>query len=350
MKRWHKRSIIIIALGMVGVAALGLQPAVVPPTAKAISKAPHAETSLPVHYITGSMKITYRWKLTEPPPNTILRGAAGENVFGMIKPAEWEITIQAKDGKLTADYTTPVLHAGNNTHSTATQYHAYFSGPVKYYLPAGTASLKYYLYLQCQSTLTLPFWQTPQCTTAQQVLCIDVAQGTVDLVLPPMIQENATCRIIRNGPTPDLPARFCGTEREQVMQHLLYDFADAARTPSGSKLRKFVQQAESAVQQYTTADLPWPQCWGDAAAEATRANSLIDHTVRELRHHNYYGSAKLKEFVDSPTFARIFGEISKQQEVDTNPIDVFGTGTEDIIFEEIQDPPFAENENNLQNN
>lgn len=348
MKRWHKRSIIIIAMGMVGVAALGLRPAMVPPTAKAITKAPHAETPLPAHYVTGGMKVTYRWELTEPPPHTVLRGAAGENVFGMVKPAQWEITIQAKDGKLTADYTTPILHAKNNTHSTATQYHAYFGAPVKYYLPSGSASLKYYLYLQCQSTLTPPFWQTAQCTTAVQLLCIDVAQGTVDLVPPPAIREDATCRIIRSGPTPDLPARFCGTEREQAVQHLLYDFADTARTPSGSRFRKFVQQAETAVQQYTAADLPWPQCWGDAAAEATRANTLIHATVRELRHHNYYGSAALKEFMDSPTFARIFGNTAEQEQ-DANPIDVFGTGTEGIIFEEIQDSHFAENEKNLQN-
>ncbi len=348
MKRWHKRSIIIIALGIAGVAALGLRPTVVPHTAEALTKAPHTQTTLPEHYITGGMNLTYRWKLTEPPPHTILRAATDENVFGMIKPAEWEITIQAKDGKLTADYTTPVLHAKSNTHSVATQYHAYFSAPVRYYLPSGVASVKYYLHLQCKSTLTPPFWQPPQCTTALQVLCIDVAQGTVDLVTPPMVQEDSNCRIIRNGPTPDLPARFCGTQREQVVQHLLYDFADAARTPTGSRFRRFVQQAEAAVQQYTAADLPWPQCWGDAAAEATRANALIDDTVRDLRHHDYYGSTALKDFMHSPTFARIFGNTSVQAD-DANPVDVFGSGTESIIFEEIPESHFTEEENHLQN-
>lgn len=350
MKRWHKRSVIILLLGIAGIIALGLRPSVEPPTARALTAKPYAEIPLPAHYVTGDLRITYRWQLTEPPRHTVLRGSLQKNVFDMVTPTEWEITIQAKDGKLTAEYTTPTLPAKAPTHTTNTQYHAYFGTPVQYYLPNGASALKYYLYLHCQSTLTPSFWQTPLCTSASQILCLDVAQGTADLVIQHATQENESCRIVQNGPTPHLPARFCGTEREQAVQRLLYDFANAAHNASKSHLfRIFVQQAEASVQQYTTANKPWPKCWEEAAAEATRAAKLIEPTVQELHRHHYYGSEPLKEFIFGPTFARIFGNTFELQQ-DANPIDVFGTGTENIIFEEIPAESFTESDENSEKN
>ena len=114
MKRWHKRSVIILLLGIAGIIALGLRPSVEPPTARALTAKPYAEIPLPAHYVTGDLRITYRWQLTEPPRHTVLRSSLQKNVFDMVTPTEWEIIIQAKDGKLTAEYTTPTLPAKKN--------------------------------------------------------------------------------------------------------------------------------------------------------------------------------------------------------------------------------------------
>lgn len=337
MKKWHKRTITILILGIAGAAALGLNPMFTDDTAGMYNGAFRNYSELGAHDQGESMQFDYAWKLTKHPNNTILEGNTQNNAFNLLQDSDWNIRITTENGKLKATYNTPVLRALDNTHRVVTKYAVDFSGTTLRRRPNGTYVTEHHLFLTCDVTITPTFWREPIHTIARQHLVIDVAQGTADLYeySPSDLAEDMV--IVRDSSTASLPSRYCGTAREQALQHLLYDFADLCQNPSKSSIALYEKKAQHYLSSLCSADKAWPDCWEEAAPEAQRAAQLIEQTIVELHKNDYYGSESLKNFIDSETFTRVFGNEFTLR--DKSDLDFgFGSGTDNIEFEIIEGP------------
>lgn len=336
MKKWHKRTITILILGIAGTAALGLNPMFTDDTAGMYNGAFRNYSELSPDERNSSMQFDYTWKLTDHPNHTVLEGDVSHHAFLLLKDAEWKFRIHTENGKLKVDYNTPVLQAQDDAMHCDTKYAVDFSGTTVRRRPNGEFVLEHHLYLTCDVTLTPTFWRKPINTIARQHLVIDVAQGTADLYEYAQSDLARNMHIVKDNKPAVLPSRYCGTEREQAIQHLLYDFSDLCKNPDKHLLQQYQSRAEQYISRLCSADKAWPDCWEEAAPEALRAAQLIEQTISELHKNDYYGSDELKNFIDSEIFTRIFGAeftLDDKSELDFG----FGSGTDNIEFEFIEE-------------
>ena len=337
MKKWHKRTFTILILGAAATVALGLNPMFTEDSA-GMYKGTFRNYSELNDFDQGvEMQFDYTWKLTDPPNLTILEGDTENNAFRQLKDAEWKFRIRTDNGKLKVDYDTPLLQAQDDMVQTSTKYAVDFCGTTMRRRPNGTYVTEHHLYLCCDVTLTPTFWRKPINTIARQHIIIDVAQGTADLYEYSADDLATNMQIVSGGKQAALPSRYCGTEKEQALQHLLYDFADLCKNPTPSLIEAYKMRAEQYLAKHCTADKAWPDCWEEAAPEAKRAAQLIEQTITELYKNDYYGSEEIKAFIDSETFTRIFGKeftLNDKSELDFG----FGSGTDNIKFEIIEGP------------
>lgn len=285
----------------------------------------------------GGISVNYLWELTAPPTHTAWLGDTTPSAFSWLKPTQWRIEITSNEGKLTAHVDTPLLQAKDKTQQVITQYGASFLPSTTRYLPNGKKTQEHRLLLQCRVTINFPFWQPPVTTTAQQILIINPALGTVDLLeihQPDYLPANRFKLIVDGAPTPDLPSRYCGSAHEQALQYLLYEFADAIGAQDKERIQQYMLTAEQYVNHYCLTDLDWPNCWSDGAAEARRGATLIEQTLTHLQDNNCLDMPELADFINGPIFARIFGtELKKREKIDFG--DKFDSGIDTIEFEEI---------------
>ena len=350
MKRWHKRTACILTLGILGLAALAYRPAFCANTAAAFPYFEPPAKKLSEHDGNQELNIEYRWDISNPPRGTVLTGDLASAAQSLLQAAEWSIRIYTEDGQLKAEYDTPLLQPKDKTSMVQTYYGAYFSGllsglPPFHYTPNGKIEAQHYLHLICRITVTPALWQQPIQTTVEQTLSINIPQGTVDLISQEIdySYNNAHRMVVKNGEEAKLPARFCGTHREQVLQLLLYEFADAALSADADRLQQYYSLAETYTGQLTDADKPWPDCWEEASGEAQRAAQLVENTLTILQENNCYEMQELADFINGAVFARIFGtQLKKREKVDWN--DDFGTGVDNIDFEIITEDKFYNDE------
>lgn len=344
MKKWHWRTIIILAMGVAGTAAIGLQPMFRDNTAEIVTTEQLAVSPLTTHDHGQSINFEYKWSTADLPTHTEVYGNLTPSAFNKIQPITWNFRVYTEDGELKVKHDTPVPIPLSNMDNAKAEYAVYFIGNTLHRRPNGSMVAEHRLCLECELTVTPSFWGKPLCTVLRQSLVIDVAQGTVDLEEPQHIFTTPGTVVITKGSTPTLPSRYCGTPREQAIQKLLYEFADLCKNPTEHKLNAFADKAQQNIDTYCTPDKAWPDCWEEAAGEAQRASRLIEDTVSQLYHADFYNSPLLTDFIASPAFARIFGEEFTLQ--DDNGINSeFGTGTENIEFEFIPAENTPTNEN-----
>lgn len=339
-----------MTLGILGVAALAYRPAFCSNTAAAFPDFESPAKTLTEHDGNHELNIEYRWDISNPPRGTVLTGDLSPAAQSLLQATEWRVRIYTEDGQLKAEYDTPLLQAKDKTSMVKTDYGAYFSGllsglPPFHYTPNGKIEAQHYLHLICRVTVTPSLWQPCIQTTVEQTLSINIPQGTVDLISPEngYSYNNLHRTVVKNGEEAKLPARFCGTQREQIVQLLLYEFADAALSADAARLQQFYRLAENYTTQLTTADKAWPDCWEEAAGEAQRASQLVENTLTILQENNCYELQELADFINGPVFARIFGtQLKKREKIDLN--DDFGTGVDNIDFEIITEEEFYNDE------
>ena len=337
MKKWHKRTICILVLGLIGCTALGLRTAFLKDECSVWNSTFTVTQAAEADSESGSLSVNYLWNLTTPPTHTAWMEDTAPSAYSLLTPMQWRIDITAQDGNVTADFDAPVLQAKDRPQQVITQYGAYFLPATTRYLPNGQKTQEHRLLLQCRVTVHLPFWQKPVTTTAQQVLLINPALGTVDLQefhKPEWLPANRFKLIVDGSPTPELPARYCGSAHEQALQYLLYEFSDAVGARDKARIVQYIHTAEQYVNHYCQPNLDWPNCWGSGAAEARRGASLIEQTLTRLQDINCLDMQELADFINGPIFARIFGtELKKREKIDFG--DDFGSGTDEIEFERI---------------
>ncbi|MBE6418875.1 MAG: hypothetical protein E7031_01960 [Akkermansiaceae bacterium] len=349
MKKWHKRTLCILALGIVGLMALAYRTAFEEDTAEHPEYYQTPSTKLSRHDGSNDIRFEYRWQLNKSPRGTVLRGCLQPDAFSIIQPAEWNIKVYTQDGQLRADVDTPVLHATDTTQKVETVYYAYFSAPTLYYSPNGTLVAEHSLHLCCDVTITPAWWRTPIHTRAEQIIRINPTLGCADLVCHTQKNANGSEKIVLDAEEAKLPARFCGTKREQILQFLLYEFADAAQSADSARLQQFYQCAQSYTEQLTTPDKAWPDCWEEASAQARRGAQLIEPTLAIIQNNNCYNMQELADFINGPIFARIFGnQLKKREEIDFG--DDFAEESNNIDFEIITEEEFYSSEKAKQKN
>ncbi len=341
MKRWHKRTLCILALGIAGIVALAYRTAFEEDRAETIDYFNSPSIKLSSHDANHDICFEHRWNLSQSPRGTVQEGSLQPNAFGMIQPAEWLVKIYTKNGHLCADFTPPVIHATDPTGLVKTHYYAYFTRPTWHYCPNGSMVAEYNLCLHCDITITPAWWRSPITTRAIQVLNICPALGCADLTTAytAALSDDTPRQIITDAPEAELPARFCGTQREQALQFLLYEFADAALGADTERLQQFYRTAQEYTEQLTTADKDWPACWEEAAEQARRAAQLAERTLTIIQENNCYDSEELANFINGPVFARIFGnQLQKREKLDFG--NDFGSGLDNIDFEVITEDDF----------
>ncbi len=342
MKKWHIRTLCILALGAVGLVALAYRPAFETDLAEMPPFCENTAIKLSRHDGNNDVSFEHRWDLSKSPKGTLLSGELQQNAFNLIQPAEWVIKVYTENGQLKAATSAPVLHAKDTTYSVKTRYYTYFKHPTLHYSPNGNRIAEHHLHLCCEITITPTWWRTPITTKAEQILSIYPSLGCADIITP-SVNELQNKQLIANGEDAKLPARFCGSKREQVLQFLLYEFADAALSADATRLQRFYAHAHMYAEQLTTADKEWPLCWEEAAPQAQRGAQLIEQTLTIIQQHNCYDMQELADFINGPVFARIFGtQLKKREKINFG--EDFDIDTQSIDFEIISEEEFYSKE------
>lgn len=317
MKKWQERTLFILGLGIVGTIALAVRPAFHADKSEDISTPEDKIHALQEgHDKNLSFSCDYVWDFSNHPANTVLMGDLAPNAFSLLEEAKWHIRLETDNGKLKLSYDKPVLHAKNPMSQVRASYLSYYVFPHLYRLmPDGQIHVEYNIFLLCEVTVTPSFWGKPVHTFAVQNLMVDVMDASVDVtapMIPAHFKDKLAYRKLENGVAPKLPSRYCGSPAEQGMTQVLYMLSDI-RVPfsAGFQAEKVRALAEKTVNRYADASKPWPDCWGADAGVAERLAQRVVPTLIRLQEKECYKSQPLADFINSPTFARIFGESFK---------------------------------------
>lgn len=192
-------------------------------------------------------------------------------------------------------------------------YEPSFLRPTLLRMPDGSTHPQYHLLLRQEMTRQ-PYFREAEKAVALTELVIDPLDGTVDIVTPDIPEDidAATYRvqhICRAEQEPALPSRFCGTETEQSLQRYLFLVASMHNAESARRLLPAViARGQKLVDTACDTEQSFPACWG-AAADTARANHrrILPYLLR-LRELDCFDVPELAAFINSPLFARLFGE------------------------------------------
>lgn len=339
MKKWQEYALFILGLGIVGALTLALKPTFLSNEVMDLSKESPTVPIIREIDQRSSWSCDYTWDLAKSPDNTLLLG--DQEILSQIIPMEWKLRIDVKDNQLSVSYDTPEARAESPFCQTKTIYHvAWDPFPISRTTPNGSIHGEHRLHLMCEIIITPSFWGNPIHSVFVQELSIDVTDGTADLVRPsisPVLEQQLGSVLITDGIEPDLPRRYCGSPAEQGLLKLLYQFSDIDQEHIAEKATPILKkQAEKLVNDHAQADLPWPECWGDAADMAKQVSRRATTTLIRLQQQECYKNQELADFINSPLFARVFGE---KFEAATEPVQ-----TEPIDFRQISPEEMEQNE------
>lgn len=192
-------------------------------------------------------------------------------------------------------------------------YEPSFLRPTLLRMPDGSVHPQYHLRLRQEMTRQ-PYFREAEKAVALTELVIDPLDGTVDVVTPdvPMDvteQDYPVRRLCCAQNEPPLPARFCGTETEQSLQRYLFLVASMHNAETARRLLPAViARGQKLVDSACDAEKPFPECWGDAADTARTNHRRILPYLLRLRELDCFELPELAAFINSPLFARLFGD------------------------------------------
>lgn len=314
MKKWKERTLFILGLGIVGILSLAVRPAFHADRGNDIAAPANKVHDLQEKFDKNlAFSCDYVWDFSHHPTHTVLMGDLEPDAFSLLEDAQWRIHLETKDGELHVSYDQPVLHAKNRMSQVRADYLSYFVFPHLYRLmPDGQIHVEYNIFLLCEVTITPSFWGKPIHTFAIQNLMVDIMDASVDVTapkIPARFGKDLPYKKLEQGAVAKLPSRYCGSPAEQGMTQVLYMLSDI-RVPfsAGFQAEKVRALAEKTVSLYADASKPWPDCWGDDADVARRLSQRVVPTLLRLQEKDCYKSQPLADFINSPVFARIFGE------------------------------------------
>lgn len=192
-------------------------------------------------------------------------------------------------------------------------YEPSFRRPTLLRMPDGSTHPQYHLLLRQRMTRQ-PYFRQAEEAIALTELVIDPLDGTVDVVTPDVPadvteQDYPVRRLCRAQNDPPLPTRFCGTETEQSLQRYLFLVAAMHNAETARRLLPAViARGQKLVDTSCDTEKPFPECWGEAADTArTNHRRLLPYLLR-LRELDCFDVPELADFINSPLFARLFGD------------------------------------------
>lgn len=306
MKKWLLSSFLIFFLAAAGVLAWALRPAW--EQGSHIDYTATRPVTLPLQ-ATDAMNLSYHWQFGENPPHTLLLGDA--DALALLNPTEpWEVTLHFADGACRLSSAAPHPTAKNRLTKTDSRFYIAYAGNSLLRMPNGGTHQQYHFILAAEISLTPAFWQQEKRLILLQELIVDPTDKAADLVTPKVPESMAQLPVqqVVSGKTAALPARFCGTAAEQALERYLFRMATLRSAETvAAQLPLLQDKAQELAELYCDAELPWPDCWGRAAAKAQENARRVIPILQYLQEADCYGSQELADFINSPLFARIFG-------------------------------------------
>lgn len=255
----------------------------------------------------------YTWDLTSPPNETLLLGKDAPELTALLQPALWKIQCSMQpDGSYRLLSTPPPVHAKDPANQVHASYMAEFSTSFRQRHPDGTLHPVRTINLVCKIRLHRPFFQRPLQAFLIQEIKLDLIDGSADLIPPYTALFSARGmphRFVKDAHHAALPGRYCGSACERLFTRLLFTLASIDSSPfAQSCTPDIVKSAAELMAMQTQADAAWPDCWGADADVARKVNRRIVPTLVRLQEADCYNHQELIDFINSPTFSRIFGQ------------------------------------------
>ncbi len=326
MKKWHKRTLLILTLGALGTVALGLRPMLTPDELEVITPF-HHEIQLPQHLKTSNFSFSHTVNPASPQRGTWFMDG-NTATHQLLDNAEWDVDVRCENGVMRVVTTPPALHA-RNAHVRAVCFAGIGDGAGGIRRPSGRLHTEYLLHVSCMVEYTPCFWQPTQRAQWVQFITIDVDDEAADMGTGLLTDTDnpffSKFTMSQEGDAPVLPARYCNTPVENALLRLLHTLAACTEDTHDLLTPRLVAGAKLLARHAT--DAPWPDCWGNAAGTARDLAYRVGPTLEYLNEHACFGNEQLIKFVNSADFSRIFGEDfseSKNSEinVDLQSIDI----------------------------
>lgn len=312
MKRWHKRTLLVLVLGAAGFIALAMRPALVPDEVEQQDAGLNIPLPSDQAEAAGKLAVSYRWHLADSPGITLSSSPDGVNLFReRLRRAEWRIGFVVRDGSLLINAETPLLHAVDRSCLVQTQSRLALRSRYRVRMPDGSFHNKYVIELAIAARLTPSFWGKTLNSSLHQLLLVDPVAGTFDPMDPSayLFVPSEGAELTRALGAPELPARYSGSFRRQQMLRLLDLLASITDARTADAAAPVLQsRAEQLVQLCADAQAPWPQNWGDDREAAEEVHRAVIPTLLYLQEKDCHNSADLADFINGEAFGRIFGE------------------------------------------
>lgn len=311
MKRWHKRTVAVLALGAVGFAALALRPALVADKqlADALSRdemalAPDQAAA------AGQRALCYRMGTARCPGITLMESSDGVRGFSeLLQDAVWVIDARVRDGKLMISAPPPLLHAKSSLCRVISSSSVSIRGTHRVRMPDGKTHVKYVVALRLRAEIQPSFWAASHVSEMAQVLLIDPVAGTMDYLNPEPYFPVAAGELTVVPADGELPQRYSGSATRQEMLRMLDLLASVTNGRMADAAgMTLAARADNFVALMAEADAAWPECWGTDAATARELHEAVVPTLLFLQRNACFDSQALADFINSEDFGRIFGE------------------------------------------
>lgn len=312
MKRWHKRTLLVLVLGAAGFIALAMRPALVPDEVEQQDAGLNIPLPSDQAEAADKLAVSYRWDLADSPGITLSSSPDGVNLFReRLRRAEWRIGFVVRDGSLLINAETPLLHAVDRSCLVQTQSRLALRSRYRVRMPDGSFHDKYAIELAIAARLTPSFWGKTLNSSLHQLLLVDPVAGTFDPMDPSayLFVPSEGAELTRAPGAPELPARYSGSFRRQQMLRLLDLLASITDARTADAAAPVLQsRAEQLVQLCADAQAPWPQNWGDDREAAEEVHRAVIPTLLYLQEKDCHNSADLADFINGEAFGLIFGE------------------------------------------
>lgn len=321
MKKTHARAGIAVRAGMLLSACAGMLCLVSALPLGNSSRFPLGELS-PGE--TAPFAASFTWSFAQPFNHMRVLGSPAEAELKAMSNKAIQVRLHTEGGQLTAELdhaaNRPSMQSrsqlpggavsiGNARQDKSPIYRAELLRSFERRQPTGKRHTIRHVLLSCE--LPAEADHTPTVFLLQ--LEVDTTLGSVDtmpcstparyaaMLLPSRDYQSA-------APT-GMPEKYNGSPLRRDMLRLLYAMA-AIDSPqlAEAAARELAPYAWKLAARAPEPHTPWPGCWGDTAEDAREIARRLTPTLVHLQENDCFDSQALADFINSPLFARIFGE------------------------------------------
>lgn len=316
MKRRTKQLLAILSLAGLVTLTLALYPALLPDTLTDINLKAQKEltdsSGKKIGETAPEMDVRYAISIANPQGQTRYIGDIDPKASDLLRDTEWNIRITVKNGDISVEGDKLKLHATDRLSHVRYSAAVEISDPVMEKQPNGSYHPVYYIRLMHSASVQPSFWGKSSSTLAMQTLKLEPMEGSLTPVEPSVSLDQVigkhTALYVRY-PVKGITSRLGDTPKEQALNSLLLNLGKIDNRVLAAKAAAMLPEAVKKMLPHNTdADKPWPECWGEAAPLAEQCAKQILPTLLYLQANSCFGVKKLADFINSPTFARFFGD------------------------------------------